>query len=380
MATWHLITGEYPPQVGGVSDYTRVIAGALAAAGDAVHVWCPPAEGETPRVPGVSVHRELGRMAPRDLKRVGRMLDRMPGPRKLLVQWVPHSYGYRSLNVAFCAWLWSRSALRGDRVQVMVHEPWLAFSRRSVRQSVAASVHRLMTLVLLRAAERVWLSAPWWERLWRPYALGRRTPFEWLPLPNGVPVHSVRATGRTEEARFVAPGGVQLGHFGTYGAWMAERLTRLLPALLHTGGRAMLLIGKGSEAFLEGFLGGHPELAGRIRATGVLTHAEVSRHLAACDLMVQPYPDGVSARRTSLLAVIAHGVPAVTTQAWATEPLWPESGAVALAPLDDLDAERAAVERLIADPEERRRLGEAGRRLYETRFDLARTIERLRAS
>ena len=36
---WHMITGEYPPQAGGVSDYSRVVARGLVAAGDAVHVY-----------------------------------------------------------------------------------------------------------------------------------------------------------------------------------------------------------------------------------------------------------------------------------------------------------------------------------------------------
>src|SRR5262249_40199976 len=49
---WHLITGAYPPQPGGVSDYTHLVASGLAEAGDMVHVWCPPAAGEPPHRPG----------------------------------------------------------------------------------------------------------------------------------------------------------------------------------------------------------------------------------------------------------------------------------------------------------------------------------------
>ena len=35
---WEMLTGEYPPQPGGVSDHTRRVAAALAAAGDTVNV------------------------------------------------------------------------------------------------------------------------------------------------------------------------------------------------------------------------------------------------------------------------------------------------------------------------------------------------------
>ncbi len=71
--TWHIITGEYPPAIGGVSSYTQLVAEGLAAAGDAVHVWCP---GETETgggdANGVTVHRALGRLSSADLQRAGR--------------------------------------------------------------------------------------------------------------------------------------------------------------------------------------------------------------------------------------------------------------------------------------------------------------------
>src|SRR5919112_1432913 len=95
---WHIITSEYPPASGGVSDYTRLVAAGLAASGDQVHVWCPPGEGAGVETPGVSVHGVLGGMSPSDLRRVGRELDGFKGPRRLLVQWVPHGYGYRAMN------------------------------------------------------------------------------------------------------------------------------------------------------------------------------------------------------------------------------------------------------------------------------------------
>ena len=60
MTTWHVITGEFPPQGGGVSDYTRQLARGLAEAGDQVEIWAPPCVGpdEAPSdETGVRVHR-----------------------------------------------------------------------------------------------------------------------------------------------------------------------------------------------------------------------------------------------------------------------------------------------------------------------------------
>ena len=75
MTEWHIITHEYPPQVGGVSDYTYLLASALAAAGDRLHMWCPAGSGDPPPAPGLIVHRELGEFTPGDLHRVGKKLD-----------------------------------------------------------------------------------------------------------------------------------------------------------------------------------------------------------------------------------------------------------------------------------------------------------------
>src|SRR5580765_5719342 len=105
--TWHIITGEYPPVIGGVSDYCQLVAEGLAAAGDDVHVWCPPLP-QAATSNGVAVHAALGRISRRDLRSVDHELDRFPQPRRLLVQWVPHGFGYRSMNVGFCLWLGKR--------------------------------------------------------------------------------------------------------------------------------------------------------------------------------------------------------------------------------------------------------------------------------
>src|SRR5262249_44828891 len=65
--------------------------------------------------------------------------------------------------------------------------------------NAAALVHRLMTILLLRAAERVWVSIPEWERCWRSYTLGRKVPFGWGPIPSNIPV--ANSPDRTEAGR-----------------------------------------------------------------------------------------------------------------------------------------------------------------------------------
>jgi hypothetical protein len=211
-----------------MSDYTYGVATGLARQGDEVHVWCPPHAASEPQSDGVAVHRALGAITLDDLRRVGDQLDRFPAPRHILVQWVPHGYGCRSMNIGFCWWLRNRAARRGDRVEIMLHEPYLAFGEGSLRQNAVALVHRLMTMLLLRAAERVWVSIPQWENPWRPYTLGRSIPFQWLPIPSNIPVADNPARVEAIRRQY-APGARKLiGHFGTFG----RPITSLLEPIL----------------------------------------------------------------------------------------------------------------------------------------------------
>jgi glycosyltransferase involved in cell wall biosynthesis len=55
------------------------------------------------------------------------------------------------------------------------------------------------------------------------------------------------------------------------------------------------------------------ELTSFVHRTGYVELPEVSAHLLAADAVVMPYREGVSFRRTSLIAALRHGRPVVTT-------------------------------------------------------------------
>lgn len=379
MTTWHLVTCEYPPAVGGVADYAQLVAEGLAAAGDEVHVWCPAARDVTDTAAAAGpawprVHPVLGDAGPERLRALDEALDAMPEPRRLLVQWVPHGYGHRSMNVGFCAWVWRR-ARRGDVVDLMVHEPYLAFREGSWRQDAAALVHRVMTMMLIRAAARIWVSIPMWAERWRPFAMGKRIGFTWLPIPSTLPMPAREAAAAAR--RQLAPGVPLIGHLGTYGSAMRQALAASLPTLLAAEPRAMVvLLGDGGPGFREALLRVHPSLAARIVAPGRQARTVLAEHVAACDVLVQPYPDGVSSRRTSAMAGLALGVPVVTNAGPMTEPVWSERRAVSI--VDRTDGWVPAVLQLLGDAAVRARQAEQARALYADRFDLSRTIDALR--
>jgi glycosyltransferase involved in cell wall biosynthesis len=374
----HIITPEYPPQTGGVSDYTAQVAEGLAEQGEEVHVWCPAGQHAAVKPGAVQVHRELGALMAADLRSVGEQLDRFPAPRRILVQWVPHGYGRRSMNVPFCIWLWKRAARHGDNLEIMVHEAFLTFEG-SWRQYGAALIHRLMTVILLRAVARVWVSIPECERRWKSYTFGRRVPFQWLPVPSNIGVACNDAAVQAIRRRYVPEGGILLGHFGTYGGPVLSVLEPIVLKIAREIPRQpLLLMGKSSVEFREKLVAQHSALEAQLHATGPLAPDDLSCHIAACDLLIQPYPDGATTRRTSLMVGLSHGKPIVTTSSEVTEPLWAQSRAVGVTPSGDADAFVALLGQLLRDSQERTRLSHAARTLYQERFDVSHTVAALR--
>jgi len=370
---WHIVTGEYPPTRGGVSDYSRSIALGLAAAHDEVHVWAPSAGVSLATDPGIHVHSLPQGFGPVGLRALSRALLQERSPKRILVQYVPQAFGWRGLNVPFCAWL---SSLRAVEVFVMFHEVAVPWTAGLWRRNAAYVVMRAMAALLLARADRIFVSTTSWEPTLQSLAIRWRGA-TWLPVPSNVPTHAPDDARSTTRKRLGIDEGTRvIGHFGTYGGMTAPLVARALTHLLEAERRRVaLLIGHGGDVFARQLQS--DGAADRVLATGPLDAADIASHLLACDVLLQPYPDGVSTRRTSTMAGLALGVPIVTNEGHLTEPIWRESGGVEI--VDTPEAVATGAERLLRDPVQAAALGDRGRRLYEERFSLDRVVASLRA-
>lgn len=359
---WHIITCEYPPQIGGVSDCTGTFA-ALLGADHPTHVWCPSIDAVDSAPPaGVTVHRELGDFSVRDLLRVGTLLNQRTVPRRLFVQWVPHGYGHHSVNLPIAYWLLARSWWNRDDLQVLVHEPCAPLSLRPGLLA-AALLHRIMLVLVCLGASTVWESTPSWEPIIAPYLLGRTRP-RWLPIPAataGMPLPP-----RTQRS---ADGPAVVGHFGTFSPPVVPMLEAALAVVLEQSGAHVRLIGRGSDRFRSELLRHRPQFTPRVEATGIVPSHDLDAALAACDVMVQPYPDGISARRTSALALLRAGLPVVTNSGQLCEPFWQQEDAVALATTPDGARLGESTLQLLTDAPRRAELGARAQSMYARYFD-----------
>jgi glycosyltransferase involved in cell wall biosynthesis len=123
----------------------------------------------------------------------------------------------------------------------------------------------------------------------------------------------------------------------------------------------------------------HPRFAARAWASGRLEPDAVPAVLRACDVLLQPYPDGITTRRTSVMAGLKNGVATVSTSGVLTETIWNATRAAALAPVGDAARLADIVAALLSDPTARAALGSRGAYAYQHHFSIEHTVTALRA-
>jgi len=375
--SWHLITGEYPPDHGGVADYTRQIAAGLAADGCEVHVWCRGDELNAEQVrPRLTIHRTAGSFDRAGLRRLSRALDAFAGRRLVFVQYVPHAFGCRAMNIPFCLWVLGRRR-RGDEVWVMFHEVRLGFFRRPLKWNIIALAQRVMGAILVRAASKIFVSTSAWIPLLRRLGLGDRR-VESLPIPSNFALDATPSQIAAARRAMSPDDAFTVGHFGTYGPTITSLLTPLFDRLAqdHPDFR-IALFGRGAAAYRRSLIETHPGRDRSIAAFDDLSPDDVTGHIQAVDLMLQPFPDGASFRRTSLMACLASATPTITTYGDLSEPVWQTQTICPTVPVGDVEATAEAVRRLLADPEARHVAGRRAAAYYERHFSLERTIATL---
>lgn len=366
--TWNLVTGEYPPAAGGVGDYVACLARALSETGDRVCVLTdqPEARGsggiELVRVAGLT-RSPLGSL---------RLERRLSETGVVLLQYTPHAFGLRGANMAFAAWgRWSRRA-----PWVMFHEVHLPrMPGSSLPRRALALVQQRMAGMLARGASRVFISTEAWRPVLQRLAPEAPVPV-WLPVPSNLPEQVSETSVSTARAGIAGPEAPLLGHFGTYSPWLRQQVeTITFPLLLRDRRRHLVLIGRGSHEARGDLLTQMPELAARLHARAGPA-PEVAAALAACDLVLQLYPDGPTTRRGTLMAALALGRAVVTNDGPLTEPAF--RGVSWLRIARDLSQVGPEAEALLADPTARAAQGREAEGVYRARFAWARLVERLR--
>jgi len=366
-----MVSGEYPPMQGGVGDYTRELARALARMGIDVAVLTSTRAGEerveADTVPGGV--RVLPRVEQWDWRCWGavRRAIRELAPDVLHIQYQSAAYGlHPAINALPWYIRWHRER---PAVAVTFHDlrvPYVFPKAGPLRWWSVLGLARCCELTIVTNQEDLGVL----ER----YSLGRR--LRLIPIGSNIPAVLPQGFDRARwrEQRGIGEAETLLCYFGFLNESKGgESLIRALGALSERGSRVRLLMIGGrvgasdpeNRAYLarvEALISelGLDEL---VEWTGFATSEEVTASFMASDICVLPYRDGVSYRRGSFMAALAHGLPIVTTMPPMELQGMLDGENVILVEGEDVEGLVAAVARLIESPRLRERLANGAVRL-----------------
>jgi glycosyltransferase involved in cell wall biosynthesis len=287
----------------------------------------------------------------------------------ILLQYNPFSYGRRGFAPRLIVEV-ARARLRRRRplVALMVHETYV--DMKNWRWTLMGGWQRLQ-LYALRVLTDIQFCATeaWVARLGR-----RRRPGSVHHLPVGSNFPDRRENRDAERERLgVGAETVVLGCFGLrHPGRLEAHVERSADAVARTGRDVVVLNLGAGPAYDE------TRETVRTHAPGFLEDEEVARVLSTVDVFLAPYADGVSTRRTTVMAALQHGLPVVGTDGPLTDSVLRDAGhALRLVPVDRPGDFADTVASLAASDETRRELGQRGRELYESQFDWPVIADRL---
>lgn len=364
-----LVAGEYPPLKGGLGDYTRRLAQAMAGQGIEVRVITRGGtEGDPPRDPGVEVDTGLPGFGADLMAYFWRRLGR-ERPDVLHIQYQAAAYQLRGgINLLpHLVRLRARRTLRA----VTFHDlrlPYLFPGARPLRGWAVRTLARGSRLaVATNRGDEAQLQA--WLPAQRVLNIPIGSNIQPEPLPDWDEVGWRRERGLPPRVPLLVFFGFLNQSKGVEDLLQAVRLLRaqgrstalvLMGDLVGSSDPTNVRVAEGIRRRI-GELG----LDEQVFFTGYLDPRSISQHFAAATLAVLPYRDGISLRRGTLMAALAHGVPTLSTLPQTSEPALRQGHNIAFAPAADPVALAREIARLLDDRDLRRRLARGARELAE---------------
>ena len=343
-----LVTGEYPPMQGGVGDFSREVALALAALGHQVHVIT---HRDAKADPSLTLHPTVRSWNIPALFSI-RQLARALSLDIVNIQYQAAAYGMTPSIHFLPSAVGRPSAVTFHDLRVPYLFPKAGRLRRDAVNILARSA---AGVIVTNPEDRQTL-----ERDPRIKQL--------IEIPIGSNITPFATHNGTRNTQYASRWGfadsdVVVGYFGFLNASKdGATLYRALAQL--PSGRLLLIGGRtgASDATNAAYaaeldsLAAALGIADRIVRTGYLPPRETTEAFLACDLMAMPYVDGASFRRGTFMACIAHGMPTITTQSAGPLPQVRDGDNVRLVPPEDSVALAAAIRELCDDPSLRARL------------------------
>ena len=331
-----IITGEYPPMQGGVGDYSRELARAMVTLGHQVFVLTSTHATSDTGDRGITVQASVAKWG-----RWGKG-DKNPRGERQAIEWV-RRHQLDVVIIQYQAAAYQMHAAANDLPRTLsslvpvittFHDllvPYLFPKAGFLRKRIVYQMARhSQGVIVTNLADEKELND-----------VGNMPPIRRIPIGSNIAVNPPPNYNRMDwrEKLHIPPEVFLVGYFGfinaTKGVDTLAHAIRILMEkdlpveLLIIGGQA----GASDKTNIQQLDAAEQLLGGlginrRVHWTGFVESEAVSANLLACDVIALPFKDGVSFRRGTLMAALAHGCPIVTTFPKTKIPELTDGGAV----------------------------------------------------
>lgn len=281
----------------------------------------------------------------------------------VIVQYNPFAWGQRGWAPDLVSSLWHFKERRPDTLLgIMFHETYTL--GQGLRAWAMRQYQKRQYLRLVELSDFCMFSTECWA-----HAEMRRRPKAHV---YHAPVGSNLPFGEADRERTRREFNLDRDDFvcGTFGgnhpsrmfSWIETAVTHISEAIGKHKRIVLLHVGESRDSWnLEN---------SRIISTGRLSPQSAANAIAAMDLMINPFVDGISTRRGSAIASLQQGVPVLTTVGRHTDSLWQSiyNPAVFLSSLDHVDWLGSACRALESTLQSPRETRTAAREFFNTHF------------
>lgn len=356
MTPWLVLAPSAPGRLDGIGDQSWQLARAMGRRGAPADLVVRTTESAS------AIRRDVGDGAPLvDTVTSWRALaepawiERAASTAGVVVNFFPSAYVRKDLP-ALLKWLHRVGAAGRPRV-LTLHEFW-ASPVGSIRRAVLSAIHRRTLAFLSARVDHVVVTTGLAKRLLCEAGVARRQDVRIIPIGTNIDVTGRAVEGATPTiVMFGQPAGMHADTLVALARWVAESPRPV----------ELCWLGRSVEE-MQQFWTSRQLPIGRVTFAGGLAATEVSQRLASAKIGLAPYIDGVSTRRSSFAALVAHRLPIVGLDASCTDAWLRDSGALLLSSLDTPGAFVANIERVLDDPARAAALSAATAEIYETRL------------
>lgn len=363
-----IISPHFPPDHGGVSDHTNILARKLQEMGHSITVATAQENPENS-----SGFRFINVKRPWGLASLQTIIDDVKkNPTDLiLIQYTPLSFAPKAYGVFPSFALFLQKIKKQAPIKMIAHEANYPIEL-NLKGVLLGISHVTQFSIFIHFIDRIFFSHAAQKEYWSQKIPWKKPSFECSPSFSNIPVKS-----SVEKPSSLDKETTYLTYFGgTHSSVQFPSLISSLKAAQKNFNEKTKLLMIGTEQKDWGQRTQEHELKDVIFC-GKLSATEVSAYLQASQLILLPYQHGVTSRRGSLMAALSHAKPVITTFGCITRKDIPWQNFCFISSDSDPDMFVKNVLSALEKTEEAQNKAQAGKEFYQKNFSVECTAKKI---